>query len=511
MLKKRSVGLVISYANIIVNMVSGLVLSAFLLRVLGDVEYGLYQSVSSFISYLVLLEFGTGTVMTRNISVCLNTEHGPRREEMLNRHYSTIWTISLILSCAILLVGGIFYWNLGRIYVNTMTPAQILYAKKILLLLLGQLVMKYLTQNISGYLLAQQEYSFSKLLSLIHIVIRTALLIVVISVSRYAVLIAVVDLVLTAVVFIISLLYCKRGYRAVFSPRYFDRAIFKASVPMCVALLLQALTNQANNNVDKFIISTTMSMKSVALYSIVQYVFTMFSSVATVPIWMYLPEISKTMAERPDGMQLTESLIRPCRLTVVICGSLLCGFFAVGRQFISVFYGAPKVEAWNYTLIILVPVFINMTDAVIISVLDVVNKRLTRSLVLLGATVANIILTILLMKIWGIYGAVIATAFSLVLEIVIMNLYYQRVLKIRVLHLFREAYRGLLPFQIIAGIAVFFVAGLIKSPLLSLLAGGLLYLVLSFGMIGLFGLNEKEIIRVKAVIRKITSRRKKRA
>ena len=97
-----------------------------------------------------------------------------------------------------------------------------------------------------------------------------------------------------------------------------------------------------------------------------------------------------------------------------------------------------------------------MTDAVIISVLDVVNKRLTRSLVLLGTTVTNIILTIHLMRIWGIYGAVIATAFPLVLEIIIMNTYYKRVLKIQVLRLFRSAYRGLLPFQVIAGIAVFF-------------------------------------------------------
>lgn len=223
---------------------------------------------------------------------------------------------------------------------------------------------------------------------------------------------------------------------------------------------------------------------------------------------MYLSELSKTMAEQPDATRLTESLVRPCRLTVMIFGSLLFGFFAVGRQFISTFYGAAKVEAWNYTLIILVPVFINMTDAVVISVLDVANKRLARSLVLLGATVANIILTILLMRIWGIYGAVIATAFSLVLEIIIMNLYYQRVLKIQVLYLFREAYRGLLPFQFIAGTAVFFLAKLITSPLLSLLIGGVLYLVLSLGMIGLFGLNEQETNRIKGMIGKFTSRKK---
>lgn len=35
----------ISYANIIESVVSGLALSASLLRVLGDVEFGLYQSV----------------------------------------------------------------------------------------------------------------------------------------------------------------------------------------------------------------------------------------------------------------------------------------------------------------------------------------------------------------------------------------------------------------------------------------------------------------------------------
>ena len=103
--------------------------------------------------------------------------------------------------------------------------------------MLGYLVMKYLTQNINGYLLAQQEYAFAKFVLLIHGLIRTVLLIVVISLCKYAILIAVVDLVLTTIVFFISLMYCKRGYRPVFALRIFDLSIFKASIPMCVALL----------------------------------------------------------------------------------------------------------------------------------------------------------------------------------------------------------------------------------------------------------------------------------
>lgn len=504
MQKNRSVGIMISYASIIVNMISGLVLSAFLLRALGDVEYGLYQSVSAFAGYLILLEFGTGTVMARNISVCLNAENEADREELLNRNYSTIWVISLILSCAMILVGGVFYLTLDKIYAVTMTPAQIAYAREIILLLIGFILAGYLTQNISGFLLAQQEYVFSKLLALIRVVIRTVLLIVVISISRYAIHIASIDLLLNLAVLLISLCYCRREYRVKFSLRCFDHTIFRASIPMCVALLLQALTNQANSNVDKFLISIMMSMENVALYSIVQYIFTMFSSVATVPVSMFLPEITRTMAGHPNGQELTRSLVHPCRLTVIFCGSLLFGFIAVGRQFISVFYGADKVDAWIYTLIILVPAFVNLTDSVVISVMDVANKRLARSLVLLGSTAVNIILTIILMRYWDIYGAVIATAFAMVVgEIIILNLYYQKVLHIKVLLLFREAYRGILPYQILTCAVVFFLAGQIEKPLASMLVGGVVYLVVSFGLIWFFGLNESEAARVRVWMKKL--------
>ncbi len=68
-MKKRNVGIVLSYAYTFLNMVIGLFMSSFMLRQLGDVEYGLYQTVSSFATYLVLLEFGTGSVMSRNVVV----------------------------------------------------------------------------------------------------------------------------------------------------------------------------------------------------------------------------------------------------------------------------------------------------------------------------------------------------------------------------------------------------------------------------------------------------------
>ena len=493
----------LSYINTAVNMVVGLILSSFLLQSLGDTEYGLYQTISSFSSYLVLLEFGTGTVMTRNMSVCINSKDTKDLKDAMNRNYSTVWIISLILSMLILAVSMVFYFCVGAIYSKTMTPEQIQYGRRILLFLFVYIIVSYLSQNFSGMLLAMEEYTFPKIVMLCRVVIRVGLLLTLLSMWKYSIIIAVVDMILSMVEFFVYYLYSKKRYHLKVSFRFFDKSVFKASVPLCLALLLQVLTNQANNNVDKFIIGVTMSVESVALYSIVQYIFTMFSSVATIPVSMFMPEVSQNMTKNLDRKAFTDTLIHPCRLSAIICGTILFAFFAVGKQFIAVLYGTSKTDAWLYSLIILVPMFVNMTDAVIINVLDIANKRLVRSLALLGTTIANIVLTIILINIIGIIGAVIATAVTLVIgNIVVINLYYHKKFGIKVLYLFREAYRGVLICQMIASAVSFFIARLITDPLWSFLIGGLTFIVISFSLMMVFGLNKSE----KASIRRVFGR-----
>ena len=68
-MKNRSKGIALSYVNTAISIVSGIILSSFYIRQLGKTEYGIYESIGSFINYLVLFEFGTGTVITRNLSL----------------------------------------------------------------------------------------------------------------------------------------------------------------------------------------------------------------------------------------------------------------------------------------------------------------------------------------------------------------------------------------------------------------------------------------------------------
>ena len=129
-MNKRRIGLLLSYANSIINMIVGLVLSTVLLRFLGDTEYGVYQTIASFANYLGLLEVGTGTVMTRNIAMARSKNSS---KDAIDSNTSTIWTVTNILSFLILVVSVVFYFLIDIIYCNSLSQQQISHAKNIFL------------------------------------------------------------------------------------------------------------------------------------------------------------------------------------------------------------------------------------------------------------------------------------------------------------------------------------------------------------------------------------------
>ncbi len=489
MKKSRGRGILLSYGYIFFNMICGLFLSSFLLRQLGDTEYGLYQTISAFATYLVMLEFGTGTVMTRNIAVCRNSEHKDR----LKNNISTVWYMTVFLSIVILAVSVVFYFNIGNIYSKTMTAEQIAYGKNIFIVITAFLIFSFYTQAANGILMGFEDYTFAQTFRLIKVLSRTALLVALVLFKPYAILIAVVDASIGLVILIITLIYCIKNYGVRFRLRDFDKKILMESMPLCLALVIQSFVNQANNSVDKFLIGIMMSMESVTVYSVAQYIYQVFSSVTTTPISMYLPKIAKDITNGYEGKQLTDSLVQPCRLVVLLGGMIIGGFFAIGKQFVELVYGADKTEAWLFALIIMIPMFINMSNGILINVLDVLKKRLMRSCVLFFTTVLNILLSVLLMKSYGMIGAVIATAVSTLLgQVLIMNIYYAKKINIKVIYLFGRIYSGIFPIIIVSSVISYFVARLINAATVSMLTGGLLFVALTLTGCLLFGFNDYE-------------------
>ena len=142
-MKKRSIGITLSYVYFVLNSVLGLFLSSFLLRKLGDTEYGLYQTISAFVNYLVILEFGVGTVITRNIVSARN-----KGEDEVRKNITTLFYLTFFLSFLILIIAIIFYFSIEGIYHNTIPAHQMNYAINMFLILVLYLLFSFFSNTL---------------------------------------------------------------------------------------------------------------------------------------------------------------------------------------------------------------------------------------------------------------------------------------------------------------------------------------------------------------------------
>lgn len=488
--KSRGVGIALSYVYTFANMIVGLFLSAFLLRMLGDTEYGIYKTVSSFVNYLVLLEFGMGTVLVRNLSVARG-KNADKAE--LERNISTIWLITNILSLLIILVSVVFYFLMDTIYSNSLTAEQLEYGKKIFIIMTVHLVFSFCSQTLNKIPLAFENYTYHSILSIAALSLRLVLLIALLIPFKYSIVIAFVDSLISIIMSVFAYLYSKRKYKIKINFRGFDKSIFKASLPLCIAIFLQVVVNQANSNVDNFIIGIVMGPEAVTVYSVGLYIYSIFSSLTTIPISMYSPQVTKAITRDINKDELLEILIRPSRFILIVGGAVFFGFFAVGKPFITLLYGAEYLEAWLIAIIIMFPMLINMSNGILVNVLDATNKRMARSIALILTTVANIILTIFWIKSWGIIGAAVATAIcTFVGQITLMNIYYAKVLGIRVLYMYYRTVKGILPYQFLGAIVAYFVCGFITNQFVALFTGGIIFVSIFFGLYLIFGKTKEE-------------------
>lgn len=496
----RSKGIIISYLKIAVNMVCGLVLSSALLRMLGDTEYGIYQTIAAFANYLALLEFGVGTVMIRNISMCRG-RNAPQEE--IQRNISTTWTLTCLLALLVLAVSMLFYILIPGIYQRTMSSEQIRHAQNIFVFITGYLFFNFLIHTVNAVIFSFENYSYGAVQSILRTSLRMILLVTLLIWYKNAVVIALVDLGLAAFCFVCSWLYCRKKLNVKLRFGKCDPVILRASLPLAVAVFLQGIVSQANNNVDKFLIGMLLSPESVSLYSVALYIYSVFSSLVNIPSYMYIPTVTQAVGQGLMGEKLMPQLVLPCRLTALTGGLVLFGFAAVGRQFVGIVYGQEYLLAWPLAVILISPAYLDTVVGVLVNVLDAMNKRMARSAVLIFTTVLNIVLTVFCLNRWGVMGATVATAVcTMIGPVIIMSVYYQKVVRIPMLRLFGQTFKGILVYLVLGCGAALGIGYLLGDGWLSFLVSGIAFVALALGGYYFLGMTDKEKQTVTKLLRK---------
>lgn len=435
--KEIKAGAILSYLLIFTNTFYGLFFVPFLISRIGQGEYGVYKIISSLIGSVTILDLGIGGTILRYIAKF----HAEKDEKNLSNFSAMGFIEATGLSVIMLIVGVAIYFSLDRLYGNSLTTAEFEKAKILFILFLIILVLSTYEKVFFGIIAGCEHYTFANLLKLLRIVLKLVIsAVLLLKISDSAVLL-IVEIVLLIVMMAVQLVYIRKKIGIQIRFHYWDKSLFGQSFKYTVLTFLQSIAVQFNGNLDNMVIGSVIGAVEVAVYSVGLQLFGMFEQFAMAFSDLMLPSVSKQIANGASNKQLEDTVIKVGRFEFMALGGALGAFIMIGKEFISLWLGEAYLYAWTVAVILMVPTLFPLIQNVCLSILRAKNKIGFRTAAVCLMALFNLAVTVIGVKYFGSIAACIGTAIGLIgANIIAMNIYYIKVIKLNIFRIFRNIF-----------------------------------------------------------------------
>lgn len=456
-MNQKKIGVIISYLGQIVNILTGLIYTPIMLRLLGQSEYGLYQLVSSVVSYLSLLSLGFGASYMRFYA----REKAQNSEEGVAKVNGMFLLIFCFLSFICLICGIVMLTNIKVIFGSGLTIEEYATAKKLMFLMIISLALTFPNSIFNSIITSQERFLFQKSISLLQSVLNPFLALPLLIAGFGSVGMVVVSTLLTISVLLSNIYYCFKKLCAKFCFKNLQFSLLREMWIFTFFIFLNQIVDQINWSVDKFLLGRLAGTVSVAVYGVGSQINTLYIQLSASVSNVFVPKVNRIVAETGNNHELTDLFTRVGRIQFMIMSLILTGFIFFGKPFIRFWAGNEYNEAYFITLLLIIPVTVPLIQNLGIEIQRAKNKHKARSIVYFFIAIGNIFVSIPLIKLFGPTGAAFGTTLSLIAgNVLFMNWYYHRKLDINVKYFWKNIFSFVPAFIVpcIVGI-IFFVMG----------------------------------------------------
>ncbi len=405
------------------TILTGFLMSPFLVRHLGDSVYGVWVLVGSLVGYLGLLDFGITQSTVKYVA-----EYRARGDkEAINRVvtgglavYSFMGVVALGASIA---VASLF----NRMF-NTPLADNI--AASVVLLVGLNLAITFPASVFVGVLRGYQRYEVDSAVTTLNILVRS-LLIVGLILNGYGILaLALVTFVfdMARLAYLILKVYRLNPDLRI-AREYLDRRELGRLFGYSVYAFLMSVGKKMIFYTDAIVIGIFLPVAAVTLYSIANRLVT------------YLLQVSETMGvltptasdldARNDQAGLKDMLAICTKYMLLVALPVASVFFVMGDRFISLWMGPEYVASASILMVLTVAVLAHLCEMPAHTVLLGMGRHSVVAWFTLAQAIANLILSIILVRPYGLMGVALGTTIPTVLfTSVAIVVYFRRYLKL---------------------------------------------------------------------------------
>ncbi|MBT2657090.1 oligosaccharide flippase family protein [Bacillus sp. ISL-18] len=487
-INQLKLGSILSYVSLFVSNLVVFFYTPFMLKHLGQAEYGIYALMGSFVGYLGILEFGLGNTVIRYIAL-FRAQGRKDKESNLIALCLMIYTLIGIIC---LLFGFVLYNKIDALFTSLSEP-ELQIARIIFIIMIVNLALSFPFNVFSSIMSGYEKFILPRAVNIIRSILMPCVMIPLLLLGYKSISIVMVQSIFNILAATINIWYVLKVLKIKIRLIYFDKSFFKDLIKYSFYVFLIALVNQIYWNTDQVILGVVSNTVAVSIFAIATQISGLYMALASSTSVLLLPRTTKMVSENANNIQLTDLLIRSARWQFIILGLILCGFFLYGRQFITLWVGSEYLEAWRIAVILMIANTIPLIQQVGVSILQAKNMHGFRSVMYLIIAIVNVIISIPLAKHLGGTGSAIGTAIGLLAGNVIgINLYYYFKLKLQISRFFKELFQGILPSVIFSALLGGGVRELPIESWFGLILKCFLYFCIYIFIMWRFGANESE-------------------
>lgn len=457
-------GALLSYAQMFLQLVINLIYTPLMLRLLGQSEYGLYNTVSSTIAMLSVLNLGFNSSYIRFYSQ-YKGENNRIAIAKLNGLFLIIFSIIAIIA---IFCGVFLSFNLDLVFADGLTVTEYHTARILMLLLTANLAVSFFMGVFSHIISAHERYVFLKLLGVLKTVLSPLVTLPLLLMGYKSIAMVITTVCISLFTDIIYFVYARKILHVEFVFHGFEKGIFRSLLIFTSFIAINMIVDQINSNMGKFLLGRYRGTTTVAIYSVGYTLYQCYMMFSTAISGVFSPRIHRIVNSTRDNLeeqrlQLTALFTKVGRVQFIILGLVASGLIFLGKPFISLWAGKGYTDSYYVVILLILSSSIALIQNLGIEIQRAQNRHHFRSIAYIIMAVVNLIITIELCQKYGAIGTAAGTAISLVLANgIVMNIYYHKRCNINIIFFWKNILRLSL------GIVIPFICGIIINRVLDL-------------------------------------------
>lgn len=418
-------GVVLNYVVIFLNTVVGLLYTPYMLRMMGQSEYGLYSLVASVIAYLTVLDLGFGNAIVRYTAKFRAEKKTEEQYEM----FGMFFLLYLVIGIIAFGIGLGLYFNVGTLFGDTMTAVELGRARIMMLLLVANLAFTFPMSIWGSIIQAYEDFVFQKSLNIIRIILNTVVMICLLHFGYKAVAMVGVQTIFNVLTLIVNFIYCRRklNIHIYFRFKHFHWGFLKEVAIYSFWIFLNAIMDRVYWSTGQFVLGAMVGTVAVAVFAIAIQLEGMYMQFSTAISSVFLPKVTAMVATNRSRKEISDLFIRTGRIQYIVLAYILSGFIIFGRQFIELWAGAGYSDAYIISLLFFIPLTVPLIQNLGITILQARNEMKFRSVLYIIIALVSLAMQIVLTRFFGGIGCAMGVSGALVVgQILIMNVYYRR-------------------------------------------------------------------------------------